>query len=114
MRFSNYVRIYFTFFSYFRTSCVGLCSGFARIGAIVGIIFGELKVLHHYEPILILAGILAMLSGVLIPFLPEMTKSKMPKTYLDIQKVQFRTLFNKEEDVENSNAASGEGGGKNA
>ena len=56
-----------------------------------------------------------MLSGVLIPFLPEMTKSKMPKTYLDIQKVQFRTLFNKkEEDVENSNAASGEGGGKKA
>ena len=55
-----------------------------------------------------------MLSGVLIPFLPEMTKSKMPNTYLDIQKVQFRTLFNKkEEDVENSNAASGEGGGKN-
>ena len=107
MRFSNYVGINFTFFSYFRTSCVGLCSGFARIGAIVGIIFGELKVLHHYEPILILAGILAMLSGVLIPFLPEMTKSKMPKTYLDIQKVQFRTLFNKkEEDVENSNAAA--------
>ena len=104
----------YIFILFFRTSCVGLCSGFARIGAIVGIIFGELKVLHHYEPILILAGILAMLSGVLIPFLPEMTKSKMPKTYLDIQKVQFRTLFNnKEEDVDNSNAAASEGGGRN-
>ena len=39
----------------------------------------------------------------------------MPKTYLDIQKVQFRTLFNnkEEENVDNSNAAASEGGGRN-
>ena len=73
----------------FRTTCVGLCSGFARIGAITGIVFSEFNILFLNTPVLLLAGALAFLSSILVPFLPEMTKHKLPETYQDIQKVQF-------------------------
>merc|ERR1711963_1022322 len=73
----------------YRTTCVGFCSGFARIGAITGIVFSEFNILFLNAPVLLLARALAFLSSILVPFLPEMTKHKMPETYQDIQKVQF-------------------------
>ena len=50
----------------------------------MGISFGEFDVLHRYEPTMILAAALSILSAVLLPILPEMTKRKMPDTYEDI------------------------------
>ena len=73
----------------FRTGFVGLCSGVARIGAITGIILGDYNLFHLFAPVLILVGTLALFSSLLVPFLPDMTKHKMAKTYQDIQKVQF-------------------------
>merc|ERR1711963_858447 len=60
-----------------------------RIGAITGIILGDYNLFHLFTPVLILAGTLALFSSILVPFLPDMTKQKMAKTYQDIQKVQF-------------------------
>ena len=73
----------------FRTGFVGVCSGVARIGAITGIILGDYNLFHLFTPVLILAGTLALFSSILVPFLPDMTKHKMAKTYQDIQRVQF-------------------------
>ena len=50
----------------------------------MGISFGEFDVLHRYQPIMILAAALSILSAVLLPILPEMTKRKMPDTFDDI------------------------------
>ena len=75
--------------SCFRSGFVGLCSGVARIGAITGIILGDYNLFHLFAPVLILAGTLALFSSILVPFLPDMTKHKMAKTYQDIQRVQF-------------------------
>ena len=50
----------------------------------MGISFGEFDVLHRYQPIMILAAALSILSAVLLPILPEMTKRKMPDTHEDI------------------------------
>ena len=50
----------------------------------MGISFGEFDVLHRYQPIMILAAALSILSAVLLPILPEMTKTKMPDTFDDI------------------------------
>ena len=72
-----------------RTSFVGICSGMARIGAIIGIIFGEYDMFHFLKPVLVFAGTLSIISAMLITFLPETTKSKMPETYQDIQMIKI-------------------------
>ena len=74
---------------YFRTTCTGICSGAARLGAITGIIIGELKLLHSSFVVNALAGIVTLISALLIKVLPDMTKENMPVTSQDIEKVQF-------------------------
>ena len=61
----------------------------ARIGAIVGIIFGEYDMFHFFKPVLVFAGTLSIIAALLITFLPETTKNKMPETYQDIQMIKF-------------------------
>ena len=78
-----------SFNSYFRTTCTGICSGAARLGAITGIIIGELKLLHSSFVVNALAGIVTLISALLIKVLPDMTKENMPVTSQDIEKVQF-------------------------
>ena len=72
-----------------RTSFVGICSGMGRIGAIVGIILGEYDMFHFFKPVLVFAGTLSIISAMLIIFLPETTKSKMPETYQEIQMIKI-------------------------
>ena len=64
-----------------------------RIGAIVGISFGEFDILHRYLPTMFLASALSILSAFLFPILPEMTKRKMPDTIKDIQKDQNNVSY---------------------
>ena len=77
----------------FRTTCTGICSGAARLGAITGIIVGEMKLLHSSMVVNTLAGIVTLISALLIKVLPDMTKEKMPVTSKDIEKVQFPERF---------------------
>lgn len=50
---------------------------------------GELKLLHNTPVVNSLAGLITLLSALLLRFLPDMTKSRMPVTHSDIEKVQF-------------------------
>ena len=77
------------FNSFSRATCTGICSGAARLGAITGIIIGEMKLLHSSFLVNILAGIVTLISALLIKVLPDMTKEKMPVTSKDIENVQF-------------------------
>jgi len=78
-----------TFPKKYRSTCTGICSGAARLGAITGIIIGELKLLHSSFAVNALAGIVTLISALLIKVLPDMTKENMPVTSQDIEKVQF-------------------------
>ena len=82
----------------FRSTCTGLCSGAARFGALAGVIVGELEIFHSSIAINIVAGIVTLISGAFIQFLPDMTRQKMPVTFEDIAKVQFpENRYNKEQ-----------------
>ena len=50
---------------------------------------GELKLLHSSFVVNALAGIVTLISALLIKVLPDMTKENMPVTSKDIEKVQF-------------------------
>jgi hypothetical protein len=50
---------------------------------------GELKLLHSSFAVNTLAGIVTLISALLIKVLPDMTKENMPVTSQDIEKVQF-------------------------
>ena len=80
----------------YRTTCTGLCSGAARLGAITGIMIGELDLLHSSFIVNLLAAIVTLLSAVLIKILPDMTEKRMPVTLHDITRVQFPELFKNE------------------
>ena len=83
-----------TYFNFnFRTTSTGICSGAARVGAITGIMIGELNLLHSSLIVNTLAAIVTLLSAVLIKILPDMTKERMPVTLEDISKVQFPEMF---------------------
>ena len=82
-----------TFLFYFRTTCTGLCSGAARLGAITGIMIGELNLLHSSVIVNVLAALVTLLSAFLIKILPDMTKHRMPVSLQDIAKVQFPEMF---------------------
>ena len=70
-------------------TCNGICSGAARLGAITGILLGEMKILNGSSTVLILTGILILISAFLIKVLPDMTKHRMPKSNKDVMLVQF-------------------------
>ena len=80
-----------------RTTCTGICSGAARIGAITGIILGELKSFHQSPAVVILAGIFCVISAIFSKVLPDMTKEKMPKNLNDIKKLELETKEEKRE-----------------
>ena len=74
-------------------TCNGICSGAARLGAITGLIVGEMKILNESPVVLTLAGVLIMISAFLIKVIPDMTKHKMPNTLQDVLMVQFPQRF---------------------
>lgn len=67
---------------------MGICSGAARIGAIVGIVMDEMKLLHPNLVANIIAGAIFLLSGLLIRILPDCTKSNLPVTWDDVAKIE--------------------------
>ena len=83
-----------TFPKKYRITCNGICSGVARLGAITGLIIGEMKILNESPVALTLAGVLIMISAFLIKIIPDMTKHKMPNTVQDVLLVQFPERFN--------------------
>ena len=78
-----------TFPTKFRNTCTGICSTSARIGAITGILLGEMKILNLSHVLLAFTGTLILISGFLIKLLPDMTKHKLPENSEDVLKVQF-------------------------
>ena len=80
----------------YRATCTGLCSGAARLGAITGIMIGELDLLYSSFIVNLLAAIVTLLSAVLMKILPDMTEKRMPVTLHDITRVQFPELFKNE------------------
>ena len=79
----------------FRTTCMGLCSGAARLGAITGIMIGEYDLFSSFG-VSLLAAIVTLLSAGFIKILPDLTEERMPVTLQDITKVQFPELFKNE------------------
>ena len=59
------------------------------MGAITGILIGEMKMLNESQVVLALAGGLILTSAFLIKVIPDMTKHKMPNTVQDVLLVQF-------------------------
>jgi hypothetical protein len=92
----------------FRTTSTGICSGAARIGAITGIMIGELNLLHSSFIVNTLAAIVTLLSAVLIKILPDMTKERMPVALDDISKVQFPEMFRNESENKSNNVEMAE------
>ena len=90
-----------TFPKKYRITCNGICSGVARLGAITGLIIGEMKILNESPVALTLAGVLIMISAFLIKIIPDMTKHKMPNTVQDVLLVQFPERFNENNAVQN-------------
>ena len=91
-----------TFPKKYRITCNGICSGVARLGAITGIIVGEMKILNESPVVLTLAGALIMISAFLIKIIPDMTKHKMPNTIQDVLLVQFPERFNENDTAQNA------------
>ena len=91
-----------TFPKKYRITCNGICSGVARLGAITGIIVGEMKILNESPVVLTLAGALIMISAFLIKIIPDMTKHKMPNTIQDVLLVQFPERFNENDTTQNA------------
>ena len=77
-----------TFPKEFRNTCMGICSGATRLGAITGILLSELQVLNE-SYVLLTAGCFMLVSAYLILLLPDMTKYNLPNTPEDVMKVQF-------------------------
>ena len=79
------------FFSSSRTTFIGLCSGMARLGAIIGIVVVEIETSIVGRCASVLGLIVCILP--LIPYLPDLTKQKMPKTFKqmfhDLHKVKM-------------------------
>ena len=90
------LRNYTLAFIFFRMTCNGICSGVARLGAITGILIGEMKMLNESQVVLALAGGLILISAFLIKVIPDMTKHKMPNTVQDVLLVQFPQRFPEE------------------
>ena len=59
------------------------------MGAITGIIVGEMELLHSSSLVNSLAGIITFISALLVNILPEMTQKRMPQTLEEIKAVQF-------------------------
>ena len=74
-----------------RTTFIGLCSGMARLGAIIGIVVVEIETSIVGRCASVLGLIVCILP--LIPYLPDLTKQKMPKTFKqmfhDLHKVKM-------------------------
>ena len=97
--FSNECSCHKKIWFFFRTIYTGICSGFARIGAIIGIVMDEMKLLHFNVAVNAMTGIIILLSGLFIQFLPDMTQKNLPKTWEDISKVQYPS-YSKKSDLE--------------